>query len=388
MSPPPARARARSWPLRSPVDAAGASQSPHLQSKALTVESAPQTIVSVRGRVSGLLARESSARRGRDVVLLGLDGIPHDLGVRSWPHATTSMLHSVFPTTSSTGWLSSLSGASVEEHGVPGVVFKLKETGGALVNVFDAGCQFGGRTEGNLFEDARRAGYSPVAILGDLENLDCAWRSELLRGAEWVRGFCFYDRPGEPERPDAKAICDQIRRAIRTALGGPKSGPRLVWCFVDVDRYIHRHGYDEHVREVLVGVDQIACELANDAIVIAHSDHGLTPTIHDPIVGEILQELERGLECEIGGAGRTRWIYPGPGGEARALDLLSRRLPPSIRVCRAEEHFSEGSLARSRVGEILLIAEGTAFVAPEAYRFEHGSLTDDEVAVPFSTWGA
>ena len=42
---------------------------------------------------------------------------------------------------------------------------------------------------------------------------------------------------------------------------------------------------------------------------IAHSDHGLTPTDHDPALEAALNGLTGRHGWAIGGAGRCRWLY-------------------------------------------------------------------------------
>jgi hypothetical protein len=162
-----------------------------------------------------------------------------------------------------------------------------------------------------------------------------------------------------------------------------------VWCFVDVDRHVHRAGYDALVHELLAGIERIAAELADEgALVLAHADHGLVPTRADPAIERLLAGFER-RGCAIGGAGRTRWIYPGAALCAGALRReLAAALPPAVRVHEADELFARGSLARRRVGDVVLVAEGEAFATSPGYRYDHGSLSRDELEVPCSLWQA
>jgi hypothetical protein len=313
---------------------------------------------------------------GRHVIVLAVDGIPHDLACRAWPRARVTRARSVFPTTSSTAWLTSLTGESVDAHGIPGVVFAV-EPGGPLVDVYAYRGPLGDAPDTDLFTDAARAGYAPVAILGDLEATDCTWRDLLVHRARVVRGFPLF------ARLDPQAIGDRLEAAVAHARAS-HPGPCLVWCFVDADLHIHRHGYDRALLDVLARIDALAAAWARDAVVVAHSDHGLVPTRHDPEVAAVLD----GVGCPMGGAGRTRWLYVEPGAEARVRDELARRLPASIAIHDADELFAPGSRARRRVGSIVVIARGEAFLAPDGYRFEHGSLTDGEVDVPVADWRA
>lgn len=308
----------------------------------------------------------------RHVIVLGVDGIPYELACKAWRHARITRARSVFPTTSSTAWLTSLTGASVDAHGIPGVVFPVD---GELVDIYTYRGPLDTPAE-NVFSDAARAGYTPLAVLGDLEGTHCTWRDQLVRHAQPVRGFELFARPASPA-----VLVARLQAAIAHALA--QADRCFVWCFLDADRHIHHHGYDAALVEFLERIDALAETLSREHVVIAHSDHGLVPTRHDPSIAAALAATG----CTMGGAGRTRWLYVEPGSEARVRDALARTLPASIRIAHADELFAPGSVARRRVGAIVLIAEGDDFLASDGYAYEHGSLTETELDVPVATWG-
>lgn len=325
--------------------------------------------------IASFRRRVGSVLDGRDVVVLAVDGIPRDLARRVWPRARVTPARSVFPTTSSTAWLTSLTGQSVDEHGIPGVVFPVEE-GGELINIYTYGGALGPSPD-NVFTDARSRGYTPMVILGDLEDTKCTWRDLLVHGAERITGHPFYSRGAL----DPQGLADQLAAAVDRARASA-DGPRFVWCFIDADHHIHRHGYDGALLDFLARVDTLAAEWSREAIVVGHSDHGLVRTRHDAGIADAIARTG----CATGGAGRTRWLYVDPGSEARVRDDLSRRLPPSVQIRHADELFAPGSLARRRVGPIVLIADGENFLADGEYLYEHGSLTETELDVAFAEW--
>jgi hypothetical protein len=348
----------------------------------------PPTITGFRQRIRSILDRQAGAGRSRHVIIIAIDGIPYDLAVLCWRRAIIEKMTSVFPTTSSAAWLSSLSGMSVDAHGVPGVVFRLPDSGGQLINIFE--CKeliFEGAME-NIFSDAAALGYVPLSILGDFEDFDCSWRHLLLQHSRAKSGHRFYAGRQGHAAPDPAILCRYVEDAILQWLDAhAQRAPCLLWCFIDADLYIHRHGYDRHIVEFLDAIDQVAADLAQrGAVVIAHSDHALTPTRHHPEIERLVESITRRHQCALGGAGRTRWIYPAPGTSQELKYTLNRELPASIRVVDAGELFIEGSLSRRRVGDILLIAQEENFLAPSDYCFDHGSFTEQEVGVPFSEW--
>lgn len=349
-----------------------------------------------RGRMARLLEREAGRTpRPRHVVVLAVDGLPYALARQVWSAGVTEPVTAVLPTTSSAGWLSSLTGLSVAEHAVPGVVFRSPEDTGELINVFSyRGPGLTGARE-NLFADARRLGLLPLAVLGDLEAYPCSWRDALLRHAHPVTGHRFYTRGGGGggayRAPDPGTVEAAVRRAVTGALdarGGDR--PCLVWCYIELDRHVHHHGYDAHVRQALAGLERVAAELAGKgAVVVAHSDHGLTPTRHDPRLARLLDALGRRHGCTTGGAGRVRWLYPAAAGATdRLVRDLERELPPSVRLFSADALLPPGSAGRARAGEIVLMAEGEEFLTEPAYTHDHGSAREAEVYTPFTRWGA
>jgi hypothetical protein len=296
----------------------------------------------------------------------------------------------VLPTTSSASWLSSLTGLPVADHRVPGVVFALPEAGGELINVLTYRGPGLEVTGGNVFSDSVRHGYRPVAVLSDLDPFDCSWRDELLRGAETVVGGRFYPvRPhGYRARP-AGAVGADVRRAIHEALASyGAAGPCLLWCFVEVDQHIHRHGYDKHVREVLRGLDDLAVGLtAAGALVVAYADHGLVPTHRDEHLTASLDDLQQRFGCAMGGAGRIRWFYPAAEDRADLATALAVAAGGQGRVVDTERMLGSGGLLRERVGPVALVAGGPAFLTEPGYRYDHGSDDPAELHVPFSCWG-
>ena len=334
------------------------------------------SIASFRRHVRTILDEQQPRRH---VIVLGVDGIPYALACRAWRRARVTRARSVFPSTSATAWLTSLSGESVDAHGIPGVVFAVDD--GPLIDVYRYRGRLGDPPPEDLFGDATARGYTPVAILGDLEDTHCTWRDQLVHRARAIPGHTFYARGAL----DPGTLGDRLLAAVAHALAS-HDGPCLVWCFIDTDRHIHHHGYDRPLVEFLERIDAIAVEWSRDAVVVAHSDHGLVPTRHDQVVADAIERVMAAESLRMGGAGRTRWLYVEPGAERRVREELARRLPSSVRLQHADELFAPGSRARRRVGSIVLIAEGEDFLTADGYQFEHGSLTEGELDVAVAEW--
>lgn len=344
----------------------------------------PTSIRSFRPRLRSTLVNEVESGHRRDVVVLALDGIKFDLACALWPHASVTRLMSVYPTTSSTGWMSHLTGSAPSDHGIPGVVFL--DDGDELINVFSHKGQLLRPDTGNIFSDAREIGFTPVAIVGDWEPFDCTWRDMLLEHAQRLQGYRFYTAP---HRLRPREIVQSTVNAVNEARSiRPAASPLLVWCFVDVDQHIHFEGYDAAVVDLLHEVDRVATEMAgNNILVMAHSDHGLVSTDHSPDVAKALEAAQGEFRCRAGGCGRTRWLYSNPADRDAVIDTVRATFPAPVKVFPSEMVFPSASLGISRVGDVMIMATGNEFATFSGHRFDHGSVTPEEMEVPFATWG-
>lgn len=345
---------------------------------------APLSVTDFRAELARLMAEHPT----RQVVVLALDGVNLAAAQTCWPSAETRLMSAVAPTTSSACWLSALTGLDVADHAVPGVVFSDPSGTGGLVNFLDHhGPGLTSATE-NVFLDAARLGRSPLAVLGDLEHYASSWRDALLAHARPVTGHRFYTERGAYRRRPATEVAERIRTAVERTLAGPAAGrPCLLWCYVEVDQHVHRYGYDEHTMEVLTALADFATDLTTrDVLVVAHADHGLVPTVHDPGLAALLDELGRRHGFTMGGAGRTRWLYPRRHTGAELAALVGEELPADVRILSADDVFRPGSPGRARVGDVLLVAEGEAFLTDPEYRYDHGSFAPEETDTPFSVW--
>lgn len=344
-------------------------------------QDAAACITRFRTALHGLLTIQTPRR---DTVVMALDGIPFALAAQMWTSAQLRRMRSVFPTTSSSAWLSALTGMTVAQHGVPGVVFKYPECG--LINVYTHAGPMHIPVVGTVFTDAQQAGYVPLAVLGDLEGISGAWIDALLAGAQRVQGHRFYSRL---PRPDPDGITAAVEAAVLHAQALHPHQPKFIWCFVEIDRLIHREGYSDEVLTAIAGLGSLAERLAHRGmLVVAHSDHGLVPTRHNPDVQNFLSGLESRFSAKFGGAGRARWVYTAHGTENKIRAALEDELSAFAAIRPADDVFGVGGLARERVGELVLIARGNEFVTFDGDVFDHGSDSQEELDVPYAVWGA
>jgi len=319
--------------------------------------------------------------RNKHQIVFALDGIPGKLADTLWQTPVIERWCAVFPTTSTTGWLSSLTGLSVKEHGIPGVVFRHSDHPASLINL----CQYQGDAlsipTDNIFHDARRYGYLPQAIIGDLLPIQGAWTRALLDGAEVIDRTAFFTL--SPQQP-VQALLDSLEIAIENALHRASTAS-LIWIFLDVDHYIHTRGYDDRVLAFLQGIDVLATALAqrgHDAI--AHSDHGMVPVIHDELIAQHIAQLCEEFNAVMGGAGLTRWFYV----HEDRIDAFRHAMSNRLGEFAGIVPFADMEDMPARAGDLFLIARGERFIAPLGYQYEHGSRQPDELDVFYAVWEA
>jgi hypothetical protein len=271
------------------------------------------------------------------------------------------------------------------------VVFCLPDAGSEPINVFAHQGPLTVQPIETVFTDARRLGYHPVAVVGDLADYTCSWRELLLRDAELLTEHRFYTSAARPTpAPDRASLLERLRAAVQDArVRAPRGAPCLTWCFADIDQHIHRHGYDGAVHAALSAVDELARELVGaDCVVLAHADHGLTATEHDPAIAAVLDQAAARHAGAIGGAGRCRWLHVEPGRAATVCAELAAALPEDVEVGPADRWFPTPGHAADRIGAVVVVATGRRFITSAGYVYDHGSWTAAESAVPLATWAA
>lgn len=336
------------------------------------------------------------------VVVLALDGLAFHAAAQTLAHAELAALRSTFPSTSATAWLTSVTGLEPSEHGVLGTAYREPGTE-RLVNVISgavtamagsartaAGPQPAVLPAPTIFDRARTLGAEPLAVGAELAAVRGPWINALLRGAVLRAG-------GEPPARTVSAVVERIVRDVELVLAPPRADPLLLWAYVNLDHHIHRSGYDAQLLAALRRLDEAASRWADRGwTVLAHADHGQTPVSPDPRLAARWDALDDPRHCRIpgGGAGRVRWLYPRPGRQERLARELRAAFGEHAFVFTPEELGDRGlmqasPIVRARIGELIAIAASPRFpVAEPGSAYEHGSITEDEMLVPFAAWGA
>lgn len=329
----------------------------------------------------------------RNLVVIAVDGLGYAHAAKALKPDVLLPLTSEFPTTTIACLLTSVTGRPAGTHGFIGVQY-LHADGRRTVNCHD------GRTSGpagrgpvrptrtpelpTVFDDLAGAGVPTVMLLNELAALDGDVLRRLTHGARLGPGPPL---PAAADPPDlVESFGDQVEAHLTPGA--------VTWAYLDLDRHIHRHGFDSRIQAAAAGLDRLAQRLrAAGAAVLLFSDHGLTPNQASAGTLGAWQAATNERYCRLpaGGAGRTRWIYPHPRHEDRLAERLARSLADAI-VTGPDQLagwglVQDGCIGQRRLGEIVLLARGADFPVPDASSaYEHGSMTADEVLAPMAVW--
>jgi hypothetical protein len=346
-------------------------------------------VPSLRDVPERILAALDQADRG--VIVLAIDGLAHAVAAEHWQPTTLDLLHSTIPTTSTTAWLTSVTGVGPEQHGVPGMVFRLPADG-TLIYAVTGATLATGQTDptarpGLVWPHPtvfQRAGVRCVALGREMDTLTGPWAQAVLAGCERVT----VTNPAQLpiQAADPHALVAGVAADVATAL---TARPTLLWAYVNLDDYVHRHGYDDRVRAALTRLADHAEHWASGGwTVLAHADHGQVPCAADPDLVRAFAAIDNPSDCLVpaGGAGRIRWLYPKPDRTEYVTTRLTAALGNTATVLSVHE-LPELAALPGRVGPVVAIATSPAFPIPDpTLTHEHGGLDDDELHVPFATW--
>jgi hypothetical protein len=330
--------------------------------------------------------------RDRSLAVIAVDGVGYGPASSALAPDVLIPLTSEFPTTTVACLLTSVTCQPSDQHGFIGVQY-LHADGLRTVN-----CHDGSLTDPvgpaparptptprlpTVFDRLAEARIPATLLANELAALDSDVTDRLTHGAS-VSAMPPPRGTGPPSVVEAFAA--QVTARVRPGT--------VTWAYLDLDSYLHRNGFDQQAKEAVAGLDRLARRLRDQGTaVLLFSDHGLTASYQSPGTVSAWREVSSDRWCRLppGGAGRTRWLYPHPRCADRLTDMLAGRFPEAV-VTHPDELadwglVSEGSVGQRRLGEIVLLARGADFPSPDAdVRFEHGSMTADEVLVPLALW--
>lgn len=297
---------------------------------------------------------------------------------------------STFPSTTGAGLTSLCTGVPPGLHGIVGYVFL---AGSELLNVVKYRANGRDARETldpsdlqpypTIFEDATARG-AHATIVAAAEFEVSGFSGVFLRGGTW----------------DGWSDPTEIPRLVARRL--PVGDRALVYAYYDgVDRAAHEFGmesaeYLEQIRLANSIAEEIAESLGPGEAMVVTADHGM---VEVPVQNRAFIEPAIEAMCSsIGGEGRCRFLYALRGADRDLADAAKEAYSSWAWVLSRDEVIDLGLFGSTtsaesarRIGDILVCAsEPRALFRSGQERFiphgNHGSLTEDEVLVPFKLY--
>lgn len=203
----------------------------------------------------------------------------------------------------------------------------------------------------------------------------------------------------------ARSLADRVDATVTAVRAEPRSLVYLYWG--DIDKIGHVHGCDSHewvaeLEEVDAQLARLASLLPADTSLHVTADHGMVDVPLDArpdIAAE--PDLDAGVR-HVSGEPRCVQLHVQPGARDDVLAAWRARLGEDALVLPGEEAIAAGwfgavsDTVRPRIGDVIAVMTGRIAVQdsrrhrPElrALLGVHGSITADEVAIPWLTLSA
>jgi Type I phosphodiesterase / nucleotide pyrophosphatase len=342
---------------------------------------------------------EPPARRGFDLpptrraVVVLVDGLGHDLLVRRAGHAPWLRGHlrgawrvtSGFPSTTATSMGSFGTGLAAGAHGllgyevlVPGADRLLNE-----LSWDDGPDPRAWQPHETVFEAVARAGVE-VARVGPAYFDGSGLTNAAIRGGRFVAAGTLADR------------VDATLAAVRSA---PRSLVYLYWG--ELDKVGHVHGCDswqwgDELESLDRELARLAARLPDDCSLTVTADHGMVDAPHELRLDVAHEPLLAAGVRHVTAEARAPQLYVEPGARDDVHAAWSALLGDRADVRTRDEAVAAGWFGPvepanlARIGDVVVAMRGRfAVVDSRRARAEllalvglHGSLSDDEVAVP------
>ncbi len=291
---------------------------------------------------------------------------------------------SVAPTTTAAALTSLTTGLPPSVHGMVGYRMKVRQH-----DTDDVLNALRWRTEsgGDARTQVRPREFQPAAPFGD-KSVPVVARADLC-GTGFTAAHLYGSRHVSWKVPSSIPV--EVERLL-------KSGESLVYIYYDgVDRVAHAYGLGDHYEAELGYVDGLIAGilevLPDGAALVVTADHGQVhmdgPAIEmDPTILEMVDL--------ISGEGRFRWLHCKGDVLPDLLEAAEYIYGDLAWVCSRTQIMDEAWMGQGmtaavaeRLGDIALVArEPVAFMDPadvgeSRLKARHGSLTREEIMVPF-----
>jgi hypothetical protein len=304
-----------------------------------------------------------------------------------------AVARSVFPSTTATALTSLLTGTDPGEHGIVG--YRVRVPGTDVVSNQLKGWETDGldpvqwqRSEPIM--QRRKAAAHPSFVVSRSRYRDTGFTLATMRGADFI------------------GVEDLRERALTAAALADQHPGSLVYLYApELDTLGHRHGWQSHhwaagLESVDAAVRAMADALRPGVGAVVTADHGMVDVHrHRQVLLGAGDPLLSGVRL-VGGEPRMLHLYAEDGAAVDLRDAWREVESARSWVMSRSEAVEAGlfgrvtDAVRPRIGDVIVAARaGIAYYddrvadkAPQRMIGQHGSLTDEERAIPLIRFGA
>lgn len=369
-----------------------------------------QSISSIRKFIYSIATQKHhqiEIRNAESILLFGLDSIGYRFAKSVFAPDHSLPLTSVFPSTSVCAWTYAFTGYPPEITRMISPIFYCNEIDDMYITLTDTYGRDGhwkNDLEGaekfpiphldNIFSDLNPQEFDTVCINGAYAYSFSRWSNALLYDARKVyKSSSDWNQIALSPEKIVAAIIEDVTVSIRERRNSRKL---FTWYLVELDSYVHVHGYSRELELALTRLDSFFRDLSsNGHLVIMFADHGQVPQVFSPQTEKWHDVIGKEFcRYQPAGAGRTRWCYPRPKFESFVFERSREILGENAIILHRDEIVDAGLMQvgpnmRVQVGEIIALALTEKFplaVFGEGFTHEHGSVGIDEMLVPLMVW--
>ena len=347
---------------------------------------------------------EKSFDRYNEIVVFACDAISYEYYLskiqpvsKKYNHYI-GVLSSVFPSTTSVAWPSIITRTMPSEHGIYGTSFLHEDFDKNYIWISNTindkknreiignkQCQLNLSKSLTLFEKLQKKGIDSYYLGTHGQGKFNPFRQELVRGSIAIKPDKNYAELKMMPQKLVDWFIDKNKSLFKYG-----SCKRLIWNYIDLDDYIHEQGYNKLSKNLdWETIFKFWSEYNEDRLFLLISDHGqIKQSVQEFSILKASND-NNDLIYNSGGAGRVLYFYPATDREDEVYNWAKKIVGRTGLVMRRDELFkykliNKNAVGVNRIGKIVAIATSANFPSVgNEYIFEHGSISSQEMFVPF-----
>jgi hypothetical protein len=343
----------------------------------------------------------------KEIIVFAADAIGFEYYLKEISQSTqkhdlqTSVLSSVFPSTTAAAWTSVLTGSKPSYHGVYGTSFlheqhdanyfwianilNKREQSQALTPEESRELKLNLSKNKTIFEKVKENSFSSYFLDAYKYSSSSPLLQQITRGSHFIEAGDDYQEMAKAPEKLMTYLINKTKEVLKK-----DQSKKLLWNFLDYDLFIHINGYEKLTeRTNWNALFDFWDEYKNkDRVFLFVADHGqlLQKDLSHHILNESIKNTD--LKHNTGGAGRTVYFYPFEDTFEKTWSWVKKIVGDSGILLKKQElvdHnlIEKDAIALSRIGDIIALGQKENFPSTGyEYVHEHGSLGSEEMYVP------